>query len=180
MENNKKRRVSLYHHKTHSAEKSENEVELLVEYSSKNEVSYEECFKIRLELSNYLTTTYNSITDDILDVVRTIKEITKPLDESRLMVSIRKYNYGESVLYDDGHFESAKIHKKNWDDILVVSDDFKGTNIQYNKSHMHIRNEQDANLILTEIDVFNSKLIELRRMSQDNIKNSSIIKVKEK
>ena len=107
---------------------------------------FEECIK-------------KDITDDIVEIVRKIRGILNGNEEIKLKVQIRKGDYIQDVEYFDGVLYNCSFTTRNWNDLVSVSKNYRGTDIQYKKSGSLVPDN-----VYEEIGVFLSKIEELSNL----------------
>lgn len=175
MEDNENRMLWLWYSETSKEENLSDRTTIKVDYLSKTRIDYNEKNKLQNEFSNYIKNNYDIATDDVVDVVSSIRQITKNLEERRLRVSIEKYNYGEEVYYQDGLAYSCKIFKIVWDDEISVTSSHKGIEVNYKKMNFRLDDNSKVDYINSELGTFYKKVIMLNNMTKLNVetKNNS-------
>jgi hypothetical protein len=169
MENNK----LLWIWYSDTSNEKNKKVTIKVDYLSKTEISNEEYVSIKVKFSDYIKNQFDSEQDDIIDVVDSIRYITKDLDERRLRVCIEKDDYKEEVFYENGLAYSCNFHKEVWDDVISVSSSHKGIDVKYKKDSFYLDSEEKVNSINSELNTFYKKIIMLNSMSKEIKKDTS-------
>ena len=157
----------------------DNEAHLEVEYSSKYGYDCETCKLIEGEISNYLYNEFDFKTNNIVDIVNKIREITKDFPEEKLKVSINRPNYvcrKEWVEYIGGYLESVGAYEKIWDDVTCVRADYRGVSVTFTNDQMsldRLKTKKDINKILSP---FYDKVIALSSMTKIEKQQSYVLK----
>lgn len=153
--------MKYWHHENYydNSDDSKN-TSIIVDFISHTDISSIEKLRLKVALNEYLR---KDRSDDIVEVTENIKGILKDLPETRLYISIESPHgdYIQEVTYINGSLDKCRFAKKDWDDILVVSNDYEGTRIQYKKRQQYIINDKDIAAIQNEIDIFMEKMSKL-------------------
>ena len=88
--------------------KSTIESDIVVSYTSNDMVSYGDYVNLYDEFDNYLDF---DRTDNINEVVSSIREIFKDLTEDELKVIIKKDNYELFAVYDNSNIKKVRVKK---------------------------------------------------------------------
>ena len=151
----------------------ENKTTIKVDYLSKTELGSEEYTSIQNMFNDYIKNNYDSENDDVVDVVDSIRYITKDLNERRLRVCIEKDNYGEEVFFEEGMAYSCNFHKIVWDDEISVSSSHKVIDVKFRKMNFYLDNPEKVELINNELNTFYEKIMALNNMTKEQKKDNS-------
>ena len=97
-----------------------------------------------------------------------MREMTDPLSEIRLDVSISREGSGEYVYYKNGLVETCGAYKEIWDDSIVVFTDKKGVDVRFKKEGFYLTSKEQKDTINKELDSLYDVVITLGNMTKPN------------
>ena len=143
-----------------------------VNYINYQEISkerYEELNKVFVEFLN------NTLSSDISEIVVSLREIFKDIEDDELYIKITKKEYVEEVIYKDGKLTECKFmiigDKSNM--ISVIDNYIKGTSsIECNQKDIQLVDIDSINPILNQTSSLVKKVFKLRETerNKENIK----------
>ena len=125
---------------------------------------------IQMTFKEYMDNKYDCSKNNMIDIVKKIRNLTVGIKEQILKVSIKKENYNEWVSYEKGCFESAGAYKIDWDDIIGLTASYKGIEVTFKKSQFGLDSEDKIGLINNELAPLYKKVITLCNMPNEDKK----------
>ena len=146
-----------------------------VNYINYQEISkerYEELNKVFVEFLN------NTLSSDISEIVVSLREIFKDIEDDELYIKITKKEYVEEAIYKDGKLTECKFmiigDKSNM--ISVIDNYIKGTSsIECNQKDIQLVDIDSINPILNQTSSLVKKVFKLRETERKK-ENNKIIK----
>ncbi len=159
--------ISFVYKKIYEKTNEQNELIVDIEYSSKTKLSIQGVSQKRSELKSYFDDVFNSKTEGIIDIVSSIREMTKDLEERKLNVRLYRIDSGEYVQYKNGLIEVCGAYKEEWDDNqLLVYTDQKGTEVKFKREGFHLTNKRRITSINKELANLYNIVITLNNMNK--------------
>ena len=167
MEEKMLKKISFNYNSDYDKSKTRSFIE--VDYTSATKIEKEEARRYRDTFKNYLE---NNKCDDIVTIVTNIKEIFKDLKEEKLSITIKSYDHDtmQSIEYLYGKISSFCFMKEEWNDLIIIENDFFGTNIKYKKSRKYIRCQKNVNDIYEELNKLFEKIYKLKEFEEQEEK----------
>ena len=137
-----------------------------IEYYSQEDCEYDPSIKQKFE--EYMDNEFDCTKNDVIDIVRKIRELTKRFPERALSVSIKRKDYYEWAEYENGYFKSAGVHKVDWDDVIDVTTTYRGTNVTFKEAGFDLNSSEKIKLMNKKLQPFYDKTIKLRNLTRVN------------
>ena len=167
MENTTK--LKLYYNETHKSKKNNSKTNIYVDYFSHTEIEIERCAIIRAEFKEYMSE-FDCDSCDIIDIINKVRELTEDLEEKNLEVKVQKGEYCETARYVDGYRDSSSITSRDWDDIIEVTDTYRGTKVEFKKDRYHLHDTVDSEEIHNILFEYYQKVIKLNNLKKEKAK----------
>lgn len=138
-----------------------------VEFNTRTSMNQDEYDNYKKMFKEYLK---NNTSEDIIDIVINLKEIFNNLEENRLSILIKNIDdeFFQEVEYLNGKLSRFNFTRKDWSNIISLSNDYFGTNIRYKKSCKMIKTKDDIKSIYDELNIYLEKIYKLTELENNN------------
>ena len=123
------------------------------------QIDDESCVELYSKFSSCIK---EDASDDIVELVKSIRSVFTDLEEVNLKVKVKKNDYVQTAEFLEGILYDCSFTNKNWDDFISVSKNYRGVDIKYKK-----RGPLVQSAIHTEIGVYLSKIGELSNLEYE-------------
>ena len=133
-------------------------------------INNDQCENLYSKFANCIK---NDTTDDIVEIVKKIRDVFDMLEETKLKVRIKKGKYIQEVEYFEGVMYNCCFSITDLDDVVYVSRNYRGVDIQYKRKGNLVPSE-----IYDEIGAFLLKINDLSNLEYEKVSVKKKKKVK--
>lgn len=141
-----------------------NNLKLSLLFSSTEQIEQPIRNKLRRKLNIYFGDIKNY---DIVEITTMVRELFECLNEYKLIITIRNRNYKEEVVYLYGKFDSFVFESKELENIISITEDCKGTSINYKKAGNFLNSFEDSKKIHDKLDIYFKKILDLKKLTKE-------------
>lgn len=147
--------------------------DLHVEFHAERKIPYEDYINRKRRFDGFLN---NRNTDDIVKIVSKLRDIFVGLVEDEFIVELKNEDCQISVRYSNGKFSSYDYKLRSWDDIISITDNYRGIDVQIKKSQEGFYNKEYTEDIFKQVMPYFENIYALRELTSE--KTAAKVKTK--
>lgn len=146
---------------------------LHVEFHAERKIPYEN-YRLRKRIFDVFLNNRN--TDDIVKIISKLREIFAGLVEDEFIIELKNEDSQIYVKYLNGKFSSYDYKLHSWDDIISITDNYRGIDVQIKKSQAGFYNKECTEDIFKQVMPYFENIYALRELTAE--KTATKVKTK--